>query len=174
MANGIQINRITNANLYINGGNHLGKAEEFTMPVIKQVMTEHKAIGMHGKVEFPAGIDKMEAKIKWNSFYRDVLVLVANPDAALNMQCRTSMKTYTSAGVTDEVPVVIFVTGNAKDFPTGNFKQHDNVELESNFSVTYCKLVINGVTIVEIDVLANIYKVNDVDMLAKYRANLGI
>ena len=67
-----------------------------------------------------------------------------------------------------------YMTAMYKDFPMGNFKQHDNVEAESNLSVTYCKLVINGVEISEIDVLANIYKVNGVDMLANYRANLGI
>lgn len=170
----IKINRITNANVYIDGASHLGKAEEISLPMIKQIMSEHKAIGMNGKFELPAGIDKLESKIKWNSFYRDVLVKVANPDSSLNMQCRTSMKTWGSAGVEEEVPVVIFMTGQSKDFPLGNFKQHDNVELESNFSITYTKLVINGQDIVEVDVLANIYKVDGVDMLAKYRANLGI
>jgi P2 family phage contractile tail tube protein len=48
------------------------------------------------------------------------------------------------------------------------------VELETDFAVYYCKLEIDGEAIVEIDVLANIYKVAGVDKLAKYRANLGI
>lgn len=170
----IQVNRLTNANVYIDGNSKLGKAEEVNLPMIKHMLAEHKALGMVGKVEFFSGIDKMEAKIKWNSFYADVMKKFGNPIKPMNIQVRASLETYTSAGRTAEVPVVCYITGSAKDFPMGNFKQHDNVELESNMSVTYCKLEINGELILEIDTLANIYNVAGTDILAQYRANLGI
>lgn len=170
----IQINRLTNANVYIDGVSKLGKAEEINLPAIKHMMTEHKALGMVGKVEFFSGIDKMEAKIKWNSFYSDILLKMGDPTKPMNIQCRSSLETYTSSGRTAQQPVVCYMTCSAKDFPMGNFKQHDNVEAETNFSVTYCKLEIAGELIVEIDVLANIYKVGTTDVLAQYRANLGI
>ena len=173
MAN-IQINRVTNANIYLDGKSLLGKAEEVTSPLIKQIMSEHKALGMNGKVELPSGVDKLETRIKWSSFYPDVLAKIANPYQALQLQVRASVKTYNSNGLATEVPLVIHITGTCKDFPTGSYKQHDNVELESNFNVTYCKVVLNGVEITEVDVLANIHKVNGVDILANYRANLGI
>ena len=170
----IQVNRLTNANVYIDGVSKLGKAEEVNLPMIKHIMAEHKALGMVGKVEFFSGIDKMEAKIKWNSFYSDVLLKVGDPTKPMNIQVRSSLETYESSGRTAQQPVVCYMTGSSKDFPMGNFKQHDNVEVESNFSVTYCKLEINGVLIMELDVLANIYKAGSVDVLAQYRANLGI
>lgn len=173
MAN-IQINRATNANIYIDGKSLLGKAEEVTVPTIKQMMVEHKALGMNGKVELPSGVDKLEARIKWSSFYGDVLAKTANPNQSVQLQVRSSVKTFNSNGLVAEQPLVIHMTATFKDFPTGAFKQHDNVELESNLNVTYCKVVLNGVEITEIDVLANIHKVNGVDILAQYRANLGI
>lgn len=173
MAN-ISVNRVTNANIYMDGKSLLGRAEEVSLPVIKQIMAEHKALGMNGKFELPAGVDKLEARIKWNSFYYDVLVKAGNPNQAVQLQARSSMKVHTSTGVVAEQPVVVHMTASFKDLPTGNFKQHDNVELESNLNVTYCKLVINNVEVVEIDVLANVHKVNGVDVLAQYRANLGI
>ncbi len=40
-------------------------------------------------------------------------------------------------------------------------------------SVTYAKLVVNGATLFEIDVLENIYKVGSIDMLTKYKKNIG-
>lgn len=169
-----QVNRLTNANIYINGISRLGKAEQVTLPMIKHMLAEHKALGMVGKMEFWSGIDKMEMKIKWNSFYDDVMKLFGNPIKPMNLQVRGSLETYTSAGRTLEVPVVCYVTGSSKDFPMGDFKQHDNVELESNMSVTYCRLEINGAVIVEIDVLSNIYSVAGTDILAQYRNNLGI
>jgi len=167
------INRLTNANIYIDGNSLLGKAEEVNLPVVKQKMSEHKALGMVGSVEFPAGVDKLEAKIKWNSFYADVMKKVANPFSALQIQVRASLESYTSAGRATEVAVVCHMTASSKDFPMGNFKQHDNVEAETNLNVTYCKLEIGGQVIMEIDVLANIYKVDNTDVLANYRANTG-
>jgi P2 family phage contractile tail tube protein len=168
------INRVTNANIYLDGKSLLGKAEEVTNPVIKSIMSEHKALGMNGKLELPSGIDKLETKIKWSSFYSDVLLKIANPEQAVQLQVRSSVKTFTSAGLTGQVPLAIYMTGTFKEFPTGAFKNNDNVELESSLNLTYLKMVYNGVDIVEIDVLANIHKVNGVDILADYRANLGI
>jgi len=170
----IQVNRLTNANVYIDGNSFLGKAEEINLPVIKHMMADHKALGMVGQVEFFAGIEKMEAKIKWNSLYADVMKKNGNPVRPVSLMVKTSVETYTSAGRTAQVPGTFYVTGSFKDFPMGNFKQHENVELETNLSVTYCKLEIDGSVILEIDVLANIYKVDGVDILAQYRANLGI
>lgn len=171
----IQVNRVTNANIYMDGKSLLGRAEEVSLPTIKQIMAEHKALGMNGKFELPAGVDKLECRIKWNSFYSDVLAKSANPNQAVNLQIRSSIKTWTSSGaLASETPVVVHLTALFKDFPTGNFKQHDNVELESNLTVTYTKLVVGGVEVMEVDVLANIHKVNGVDILASYRANLGI
>jgi hypothetical protein len=170
----IQINRLTNANVYLDGNSKLGKAEEIDLPAIAHKMVEHKALGMVGTAEFFAGIDKLTMRIKWNSFYADVMKKAANPTQTVSLQVRSSLETYTSNGRTAEVPVVCYITAQNKNFPMGNFKQHDNVELQNELSVYYCKLEIAGEEIVEIDVLSNIYKVEGVDILATYRQNLGI
>lgn len=173
MADKIKINRLTNANIYINGNSQLGKAEEISLPDIKHMMSEHKAIGMVGKMEFWSGIDKMEGKIKWNSFYADALKKMADPTTALQMQVRGNLESYTSAGRTAQVAAVAFITAIPKNFPMGNFKQHDNVELETTLNITYCRLEIDKVVIMEIDIMSNVYKVDGVDILAQYRANVG-
>lgn len=170
----IQINRLTNANVYVDGASMLGRAEEIQLPSIAHKMVEHKALGMVGTAEFFAGIDKMEAKIKWNSFYADAMKKAASPVTSVKLQVRSSLETYDATGRVSEVPAVCFITAQYKNFPMGNFKQHDNVELESNLTVYACRLEVNGEEIVEIDVLSNIYKVAGVDVLQKYRTNLGI
>jgi len=55
----------------------------------------------------------------------------------------------------------------------GNYKQHDNVEAETSMSVTYIRVQVDGTDVVEVDVLANIYKVDGVDLLGVYKANIG-
>lgn len=169
----IEINKLTNANIYMNGTNLLGRAEEVQLPQIKHKMAEHKALGMIGSAEFFAGIDKLECKIKWNALYPNVLKTCANPFKATMIQVRASLETYNGEGRIAEVPATAFLIGTFKEFPLGNIKPHENAEYETNMSVTYAKLVVDKKEIFEIDVLQNIYKVDSVDMLSDFRNNTG-
>jgi P2 family phage contractile tail tube protein len=169
----VNVNRLTNANVYINGISFLGKAEEIDLPKITAKMAEHKALGMQGVIELPAGFDKMEARIKWNSVYADAVKLQADPYKTHALQCRSSLETYTASGRSAQQPCVVFMRGQFKEAPMGNFKQHDNVELETRLAVTYVKIEVAGEPLVEFDALANIYKVGGVDILLQYKANIG-
>lgn len=169
----IEVKRITNANVYIDGNSFLGKTAEVDAPKIVATLTEHIALGMVGKLELPSGLDKMDMKIKWNSLYDDVLLKAGNPFQSVQLQIRASQETYAGAGRIKEVPVVVFITGQFKEFPGGGFKQHTNVEAETNLVVTYYRLTMDGKDILEIDVLANIWKVGGVDILANFRSNIG-
>jgi P2 family phage contractile tail tube protein len=173
MAGKIQINRVTNANVYANGNSLLGRAEEVKLPDVSAIMQEHKALGMVGKVELPAGFDKLEGEIKWNSYYADVAKLVANPFKAVQLQCRSSIETYSSQGRIKEVSLVTYLTVVFKKNPLGSFKQHENVDIQSAFSCTYIKQVIDGEEILELDYMANIFRVGGEDMLSDYRNNIG-
>ena len=169
----IEINKLTNANIYMNGNNLLGRAEEVQLPQIKHKMAEHKALGMVGSAEFFAGIDKLECKIKWNALYPNVLKQCASPFNSVMIQVRASLETYNSSGRIAEVPAVAFLTGTFKEFPMGNIKPHENAEYETTMAVTYAKLVVDRQDVFEIDVLQNIYKVGLVDMLSNFKRNIG-
>jgi hypothetical protein len=170
----LSIKKLTNANVYLDGASLLGKAEEISLPDLSGKMVEHKALGLVGVAEFWAGLEKMEAKIKWNSMYPDVMLKAANPTKAYKLQVRASLESHDSTGRTAQDPVVCYITGTFKKHPGGNFKQHDNVELENMLNVSYIKLEIAGAVIYEVDVLSNVYIVDGVDILAQYRSNLGI
>lgn len=169
----IEVNRICNVNVYLANKSLLGRAESIDMPTVKAKMAEHKALGMVGVIELPAGIDKLEAKIKWNSFYGDALKTVANPFKFVPLQCRGSVERYSSQGRIAEVPLVALLTVGFKTYPLGNFKQHDNVELTTDAAVYYVKQTIDAEEIMEVDVLANIWKVAGEDLLSNYRTNIG-
>lgn len=169
----ITVNRLTNANVYIDGASQLGKAEEVNLPDITFMMSEHKMLGGIGKLELFSGIDKMEATIKWNAFYSDIMKQFANPRKTLKLQVRASLETHDSSGLLQEVPCVAYLTVQPKNFPAGNYKQHDNVEATSKLTCTAYKLEIDGKEVVEYDALANIYMVDGVDVFKEYRSNLG-
>ncbi|KIA81352.1 MULTISPECIES: phage major tail tube protein [Chromobacterium] len=173
MAGKIEINRITNANIYINGNSLLGRAEEIKLPDVAAIMQEHKALGMVGKIELPAGFDKLEGEIKWNSLYKDVAKTVANPFQAVQLQARSNIETYGSQGRLQQVSLVTYLTVMFKKNPMGTFKQHENADFSSAFTATYIKQVIGGEDILELDYMANIFRVAGNDMLELYRQNIG-
>ncbi|HIW78790.1 MAG TPA: phage major tail tube protein [Candidatus Bilophila faecipullorum] len=173
MATKISVNNVVNAAIYLNGNSFLGRAEEVKLPEITAIMKEHKALGMVGKFELPAGFDKMEGEIKWNSFYEDAMRVQGDIFTYHSIQCRSNVETYSSPGRFRQVPLVTFLTIQFKGSPLGEFKQHEGVGLTAKFSCTYIKQVLAGQEKLELDVLANIYKVDGVDLLADYRANIG-
>ena len=69
----MNVQRVTNANIYLDGNSLLGRAEEVELAWPRAKMVDHKGLGMLGTAEFPAGIDKLEAKVKWSSIYAEVL-----------------------------------------------------------------------------------------------------
>ena len=169
-----EINIVTNANAYLNGGSLLGKVAEFTLPDIVSKTSESMPLGQIGTTEHFAGFEKLEGTIVWSSLYGDVLTQIANPLRAHQLQLRANVDVYDSTGSSAQVPAVVYLTCVFKKLPMGGFKAHENVTLESDISITAVKLEFNGEAVVEYDALANIYKVGGVDILATYRANLGI
>jgi uncharacterized protein len=151
----------------------LGRAEEIQVAQPHHRMVDHKALGMAGTAEFWAGVEKLEAKIKWASLYPEVLIAAGSPFASHSFQVRGSLDQYTSMGRTAELPVVYLMTGVFKDAGAFTFKQHENVDTTSSITVYHSELFIAGSQIHLYDVLANIYVVNGIDQLAQFRNNLG-
>jgi len=174
MASKISVRRVTNANIYVRGGSWMGKAEEVTLPELKSTQQEHKGLGLHGRTEFPAGLDKMEMKIKWaNAYDVDVMRIAHNHFDAVDLEVRAAVESYVGAGRSGLSAAVMTIQGRFKGTTGGGFKQHESVDTESMLSVTYMKQVIDGVEVVEVDVINNIYRVNGVDLLAETRQIMG-
>lgn len=170
----LNIHRITNANVYSDDLNQFGQAEEINMGKLMQTMVEHKALGMKGKIELPAGFDKMEISIKWNSFYADTFKKYANPFKAIKIQVRASVEVWEGGDKVDEKPLVIYATTTSKGFPIGNFKAQDNVEYENDLACTQIKMEYASENVMEFDAMANILIIDGVDQFAAYRNNLGL
>jgi len=169
-----EFNQVVNANVYLNGNNLLGKAKEIKLPEIAYKMAEYSPLGQFGKFKLPTGVDFMEATIQWNSFYQDVMEHVANPFAALQLQSRSSLEVWDpSQGRIAEKALVTFMTATPQKVPLGTFKQQEPSEQETSYNVTYIKQTLDGEDVIEIDVLANIWKVKGVDLMQQYKENIG-
>lgn len=169
----IQINSLTNANIYIDGVGLLGRAEEIELPNPKHKMIDYKGLGMAGTAELWAGVEKLDSRIKWVSFDSDTLTMAASPFQTHSFQTYGNLEQYTSQGRTAQLPVVYLMTGVFKDAGSPTFRQHRMVETTSVVSIYHCELYVAGVQIYLYDVFANIYVVGGVDQLSTFRSNLG-
>ena len=175
----IELNKLTNANVYISGNNFatksfLGKAEEFGLPMLKYIFADHKGLGLAGIMElWTGGIDKMDGKVKWGSWYKDAFDRCSNPGKPAKIMVRGALMTHDSTGLKSTVPYVCYVTAAFKDVPMGNFKHNDNAEFEQNYNAYYIKLEVDGVEKLQVDVAANILKINGVDLLADFKLAIG-
>jgi uncharacterized protein len=172
MGNLINVNRITNANIYLDGVSLLGRAEEVELAFPKAKMVDHKGLGMFGTAEFPAGIDKLEAKVKWISVYPEVLATISILQTH-QFQIRADIQQYTSQGLIAEQPFIGLMTVSFKDGGPLNFKQHEQVDFPTTLTVYHCEYYVNSVQYLLYDVMSNQYVVNGVDQLAMFRANIG-
>lgn len=169
----IQINRVPNARVYIDGNDFIGKAEEVELPSVKAKLGEVKGLGLYGETELPTGIDKMEAKFKFNGVYPELLSIVSKFKSAHTAIVRSSMEVWESDGIKEEKPVKAELRGFFKESPSGKFKARDNGEQDVTMAVNYYKLDVDNKTILEVDVLNNIYKVDGEDQLTEYKNNIG-
>jgi P2 family phage contractile tail tube protein len=168
----INVSRVTNANIYLDGASLLGRADEVELAFPKAKMVDHKGLGMFGTAEFPAGIDKLEAKVKWASIYSEVLETLSIFNSH-QFQLRSSIEQYTSQGRIAEQPFVGLMTAQFKDGGPLNFKQHEQVDFSTTLGVYHCEYYVAGVQYLLYDVLANMYVINGIDQLARFRANIG-
>lgn len=167
------VRQIVNANVYLEGASLLGQLADLNLPEPETAMNEFKALGMFGTVDLPSGLNKLEMSLNFKSFFRDAFRRFFNPFQAMNLQIRASIEDFEAGTRVGQTPLVILITAAAKKNAAGNYKPQENAEFPAELSVYYMKIVEAGTVVVEIDVMANIWKVGSQDVLAQWRRNLG-
>lgn len=167
------IQKIYNANLYINGRRYLGQVDEITLPKLTAQTQEHKPLSQFGIQEFTSGMQKLELDLKFNSATNEVLTVTQNFLQSQFIMIRGNRTTHDAiGGKILEEPVVVFATGVFKEGPDANLKSQESPMLNSKMAISTYRLEVLGKTLVNYDVANLIYEVNGIDLLAVLRANI--
>lgn len=169
---GIKINKLTNANIYINNVNLIGRAEEVTLPDVAYKMVEHNGLGMLGSVEFFSGIEKMEASIKWGAIYEEVAEL-ADPFKVQNFELLGNLQTWHTDGLLQETSYKVYMKASFKNFPAGMFKARENVDMSTKMNVFAINVEIGAVSVFEFNAMTNKLTVNGQDLTKNFTTNIG-
>jgi len=166
------IEKVLNANVYIDGNNFLGKAREVRLPTVSVQKTEHRPLGTFATIALPQGIERMEIGIIFETFNADAFKRT-NPFSAVNLTIRAVQQEYDAHGnlVTNK-QVRVYAKGSFRSAELGNVTAQESGTRTLTFDLNYYKLEIAGQVIHEIDPLNSIYIVNGKDLLATARTML--
>ncbi|MEM8060257.1 phage major tail tube protein [Morganella morganii subsp. sibonii] len=166
--------KLKNMNLFFDGDNWQGKAEEITLPKLTRKLEAYRAGGMNGAAHVDFGLEDdalgmeitlggMEAQIykQWG---------IANIDGVPLRFAGAYQRDDTGEVTACEV----VVRGRLSEIDPGSAKQGDNTQVKFSFKPTYYRLVWNGADLIEIDVVNMVEKVDGVDRLSEQRAAIGL
>lgn len=168
----VVINQVSNANVYINGNNFVGRAKSVKTPEFDVEFVEHDNLGLIGKLKLPTKVNALEGEIVWDGFYPDVAALAYNPFKTAQLMVRADVQVFNSLGMATEVPLVMTMTVAFNKTPVGEYKKEVS-EYTMTYQVNNIKQVIDGKEVLFYDAYSNKYRVAGQDILQKFRANIG-
>ncbi|KEQ14512.1 hypothetical protein GZ77_09190 [Endozoicomonas montiporae] len=163
---------LVNMNLYFDGEDFVGQAQELSPPKITPKFREYMAGGMGAPVDIPTGeVEKMESEFTLNSCSRSVLKqLKVVPGETVPFEFRGA--TVSQDG--NKGKVIVTQRGLIKETDYGTWKPGDDTTLKVGMTLHYYRLTIDREVIHEIDPVNLVCIINGVDQTAELRDALGI
>lgn len=166
--------KLKHLNIFVDGDNWIGVAEEFTPAKLSMKTEEYRGGGMPGSVEINMGLDggALNTEFTFGGYEAALLkkMHAAKIDAVLVRFAGSFQRDDTG----EVVPVEIVQRGRIKEIDSGNMKTGDNTQMKVSMLNTYYKVIVNGEELVEIDIVNMIHKVNGVDMMEAHRKAIGL
>lgn len=164
--------KLKNFNAFIDGQSYLGLVNELTPPPLNRKMEPYRGGGMSGEVEIDFGPDgPIELEWKCGGFVRDALRQYgATRHDAVQLRIAGAYQRDDTSGI---LAIEFVLRGRHKEIGFGTVKAGDDTETTFKTTCSYYKIIVNGVTDIELDFMNMIEIVGGVDRLAQQRAAIG-
>ena len=159
--------KINEYNAYLDGVKMIGVVPDIDLPEIGMKASEVEGAGMLGVLDSPTigQFESIEQEIKFNVLYSDAINML-NPLEAVNLTFRAAQQVYNKTGGYAFKGLRIVEKGRVKKFKPGKLKRAEGMDASITMELTYILVEVDGVVMLEIDKLNQVYKVNGKDMLA--------
>lgn len=163
--------KLKNFLLFNDGVGYIGEVPEVTLPKLQRKMEDYQGGGMQGPIKLDMGMQGMDAQWTAAGFMADYLSQwgAVTHDA---VQLRFAGALQGDDGVIGQLEVVM--RGRHEEIDFGKAKAADKTEIQVKTVLSYYALILDGVTLIEIDLVNMVEIVNGVDRLADIRSALGI
>lgn len=164
--------KLKKSNLYNNARSYLGETGEVTLPKLTRKMEGWRGGGMDGEVKIDMGQEPIEMEFKVGGIAVQLLRQYGSSDASAELLRFMGAYQRDDGGPNHAVEVV--VRGRIEEIDMGSAKDGDDTEHTVKVACSYYKLIVDGLTDIEIDLLNVIFVVGGIDRLAEQRAAIGL
>lgn len=157
----------------VDGVGYRGKCNIDQMPKLTRTMVDHQAGGMDGSVEIDVGQEKLETELTFNEHTADIINTHGECKAdGVLIRLNGSAESQSGACATNAIEIVM--RGRFKEIDLGGYKPKEQTEMKVSGTLTYLKYSVNGIDLIEIDILNYVFNVNGKDKYAERRKALKI
>lgn len=165
-------NSLKNFNAYADGNSLMGIIEEIGLPKLSRKMEAFQGGGMVAPADIDLGLEKLEIDLTCGGFVSELIKQFGLGKASGALLRFAGAYQRDDTG--DVQAVEIVTRGRYSEIDFGNAKVGDKSMTKAKISLTYYKLTVDGVVLVEIDVLGHLCTINGVDLLAAQRKAIGL
>lgn len=164
---------VINFAVYENSTEYYGMAE-VALPEISNLTEEVKGAGISGTFEsvILGHLEAMTLTLNFRTLVKDAIALLEPRDHQIDLRVAQQGKD-TVSGRTTVTSVKHVMIVKPKKLNPGKVAPASPAEASGEYAVTYWATFMDGVKVLEIDILNFIYFVNGIDYLADVRKALG-
>lgn len=166
--------KLKNMNLFNDGQSYAGQSKTVTLPKLSRKMEGYRGGGMNGPVKIDYGMSDDGIQLEWTLGGLDLIAVrqygIPKVDG---VQLRWA-GAYQRDDTAEVDAVEVVVRGRHEEIDMGDAEPGEDTEHKIVSTCSYYKLVVNGVTEIEIDLLNMVEIVGGVDRLAQQRAAIGM
>lgn len=164
--------KLKNFNLFNDGQNYLGKVTEITLPKLTVKTEEYRAGGMDAPIDVDLGMEKLSMEWTIGGYEAQVLKQFGTlKHNGIGLRFAGALQSEDQETVK---AIEITVRGRHNEIDLGTAKPGDDTAKKITTSISYYKLVMDGETLVEIDIPGLIKNVGGKDLMTDVRIALGL
>lgn len=165
----LQYGQVTDAPVYLEDKELLGICNEFNIPELESGTVEHDTLGSVGVLMLPRrGLSGLTGSIKLIFPEPEMVSIFSRPNKAAKFQVHQKIDVFDAGGLNEgnSTTLITHVTALFTKNSFASVKKGEAQEDTGEFSCTYLmqRLTSSETPLVEVDLFANIYKVNGEDV----------
>ena len=163
---------LNNFNTYGSGHKYVGVSSEVTLPSFEYMTETIDGAGIGGEIEeaIEGAFGSLETETTFQNISLEYFDYVTQTGI---ITYRGSMQVLNTASQTNDFEgIVVNTKGKVKSFDLGTLKKGGKGEPKVVREITYCKITIGGVAVLELDKYNLIWELNGVDRLQKVRSQI--
>lgn len=158
-------------NMYLSGNKLGGITGEVSLPDFEATTETISGAGILGEYEasIPGRYSSMEQEIPFRVINADYFKLIS-PSSPVELTLRGAIQyNVKSTGAADYMGMRVVFRGRCKKISLGTVKQGGPMDSSITLELTYILIEMDGAKKIELDKINGVFKVNNVDLLAKIK-----